>query len=64
MTAKEIEVLIVEDNPITRSGYKELVSRWGFMTRTAHNGLAALVELHAAKPDILLSDLEMPGMTV
>lgn len=57
-----MDVLIVEDDPTTRSGYTELLSRWGFRTRTAHNGLAALVQLRATKPHILLSDLEMPGM--
>lgn len=62
MTANGIDVLIVEDDPTVRSAYTELLSRWGFMTRTAHNGLAALVQLRAGKPDILLSDLEMPGM--
>jgi CheY-like chemotaxis protein len=62
MTATGIDVLIAEDNPTTRFGYQQLLSRWGFITRTAHNGLAALVQLRMAKPDILLSDLEMPGM--
>jgi CheY-like chemotaxis protein len=39
-----------------------LLAHWGYATRTAQNGLAALVEIYRAKPDILLSDLEMPGM--
>ena len=62
MTSKGIQVLVVEDDPVTRRTYAELLSNWGFATRTAQNGLAALVEIHLAKPDILLSDLEMPGM--
>jgi CheY-like chemotaxis protein len=62
MTSNGIQVLVVEDDPMTRRAYAELLSNWGFATRTAQNGLAALVEIHQAKPDILLSDLEMPGM--
>ncbi|MFZ0631944.1 MAG: response regulator [Acidobacteriaceae bacterium] len=62
MTSNGIQVLVVDDDPVTRRAYAELLSNWGFETRTAQNGLAALVEIHLAKPDILLSDLEMPGM--
>jgi len=62
MTSNGIQVLVVEDDPLTRRAYAELLANWGFATRTAQNGLAALVEIHMAKPDILLSDLEMPGM--
>jgi len=62
MTGNRVQILIVEDDPATRMTYAELLSHCGFATRTAQNGLAALVELHLTKPDILLSDLEMPGM--
>ena len=62
MISNGIQVLVVEDDPVTRSAYTELLAHWGFATRAAHNGLAALIEIHRAKPDILLSDLEMPGM--
>lgn len=57
-----MQVLVVEDNPATRHGYKELLRVWGFEPRTAHNGLEALVEIRHARPQIVLSDLEMPGM--
>jgi len=62
MTAQRIQVLVVEDNPVTRNSYRELLQSWGFETRTAHNGIAALVEIRQARPDIVLSDLEMPEM--
>jgi CheY-like chemotaxis protein len=62
MTRNGIQILVVEDDPLTRRAYAELLSNWGFATRTAQNGLAALAEIHQVKPDILLSDLEMPGM--
>jgi len=62
MISNGIQVLVVEDDPVTRRTYAELLSTWGFAARTAQNGLAALLEIHSAKPDILLSDLDMPGM--
>ena len=62
MESNGIHVLIIEDDAIARSAYVELLSRWGFQTRSAHNGLAALVQMRRAKPDILLSDLNMPLM--
>jgi CheY-like chemotaxis protein len=62
MTLSKLHVLVVEDDPSTRSGYTELLSRYGFATRAAQNGIAALREIRSRKPDILLSDLEMPEM--
>src|ERR1700744_2143511 len=62
MTAQGINVLVVEDNPAALYVYRELLAAWAFVPHTAHNGLAALVEIRRAKPDIVLSDLEMPGM--
>ncbi|HEY1501792.1 MAG TPA: response regulator [Acidobacteriaceae bacterium] len=62
MTARGIQVLVVEDDPVMRSAYGEMLRMWGFQTRAVHNGLAALLEIRRAEPDIVLSDLEMPGM--
>lgn len=62
MTNDRVQVLIVEDDPVTRRTVTELLSRWGFTPRTAQNGLVGFVEILLEKPDILLSDLEMPGM--
>lgn len=63
MTDQRVQVLVVEDDPATRKVYKELLGAWGFVPRTAHNGLEALEEIRRAKPKIVLSDLEMPGMS-
>jgi CheY-like chemotaxis protein len=62
MTIGKIDVLVVEDDPVTSRGYMELLSLWGFATRAAHNGIAALAQIRSTRPDILLSDLDMPGM--
>ena len=62
MTSNGIEVLIAEDDAVIRRAFAELLTHWGFTTRTARNGVDALVEIDLEKPDILLSDLEMPGM--
>jgi len=62
MTTEGIRVLVAEDDPLTRGAYQELLSRWGFQTRAAEDGLKALREIRMERPHILLSDLEMPIM--
>lgn len=62
MAVQGIRVLVVEDDPVMRSAYREMLRTWGFVTQAVHNGLAALVEIRRARPDIVLSDLEMPEM--
>ena len=55
-------VLIVEDDPATRSGLAELVQAWGFQTDEAQDGEAAMRKVTAFRPAIIVSDLVMPCM--
>jgi len=55
-------VLIVEDDPITRNGLRELVESWGFMTASAVDGEDALGQVTRFRPTIVVSDLVMPRM--
>jgi DNA-binding NtrC family response regulator len=55
-------VLIVEDDPSTRSGLAELVQAWGFMTDEAQDGEDALRKVTTFRPAIIVSDLIMPRM--
>ena len=56
-------VLIVEDDPATRSGLTELVRSWGFTADEAADGAEALEKITAFRPSIVVSDLIMPRMT-
>ncbi|HVL66335.1 MAG TPA: sigma-54 dependent transcriptional regulator [Vicinamibacterales bacterium] len=55
-------VLIVEDDPATRSGLAELVRAWGFQTDEAADGEEGLKKVTTFRPAIIVSDLVMPRM--
>ncbi len=56
-------VLIVEDDPATRSGLTELVRAWGFAADAAADGAEALQKVTTFRPTIIVSDLVMPRMS-
>ena len=55
-------VLIVDDSPIVRELLTEMLVSAGLVVDAADDGLAALRALESAKPDLVLSDVEMPRM--
>ncbi len=55
-------VLIVEDDPATRTGLAELVQAWGFQTDEASDGENGLRKVTTFRPAIIVSDLVMPRM--
>jgi len=56
------EVLLVEDNPINQVVALEFLALMGVQTRLANNGLEALSACGLAAPDLVLMDIQMPGM--
>src|ERR1700722_15768245 len=62
MSAK-INLLIVDDEPATRKLLSVIFGKMGHSVRTAKDGFTALQEIREAMPDVLLSDLHMPGMS-
>ncbi|QTD45417.1 hybrid sensor histidine kinase/response regulator [Ottowia testudinis] len=55
-------VLIVDDALSVRSSLQQLVEDAGFRAETARDGIEAIDAMRAFKPDVLLTDLEMPNM--
>ena len=55
-------VLIVEDDPETRQLYVTVFESEGFRTDEAHNGLQALEKANAIPPDLILTDIAVPGI--
>jgi CheY-like chemotaxis protein len=55
-------VLIVEDDPETRRFYVDRLKLYGFRTAEAHNGYQALEKAFATRPDLVLADIEIPGI--
>jgi len=63
MPSTKTSLLIVEDEPATRASISNLLAEIGYSVRTAQDGFSALRALRNEIPDILLSDLNMPGMS-
>jgi len=57
-----IKVLIVDDEASQRSGLAGMVSAWGMTAETAAEGEEALHKLATFHADVILTDLNMPGL--
>jgi CheY-like chemotaxis protein len=57
------KLLIVDDVPMIRMSIFEMLCETGYSARYAEDGFTALAEIRKEIPDILLSDLNMPGMS-
>jgi sigma-B regulation protein RsbU (phosphoserine phosphatase) len=55
-------ILLVDDNPLFLKILSQAFTTAGFNCYTAASGTKALDRLHKFKPDVILSDYEMPGM--
>ncbi len=57
------QVLVVDDNPDLRAYVSSVLQRQGYQVRTAEQGAAGLEMATAYKPDLIISDLMMPGVS-
>ncbi len=55
-------VLIVEDDAETRLLYAEIFGAAGFRTAQAHNGFQAFDKAIESPPDLILTDIAVPGL--
>ena len=55
-------VLIVEDDLSTRVMYRDYLTHCGFRIVDAHNGHQALAKAKELRPNVVLTDLKVPGM--
>jgi len=58
----DIRLLIVDDDRGARLGLQRLLCDEGFVAHTAESGAAALEMVRNDPPDVVLTDLHMPGM--
>ena len=56
-------ILVVDDKEYIRTTTTLVLEEMGYIARSAEDGIAALREIRKEEPDILLSDLNMPGMS-
>ena len=55
-------VLLVEDDQEGRRLYAEWLTEAGFRVEQAHNGLQALDRAFGFQPDVVVTDLDIPGI--
>jgi CheY-like chemotaxis protein len=55
-------VLVVDDNAVNRTLVTALLERIGILVDSADDGRSALVRIAAGGHDLVLMDMEMPGM--
>ena len=58
-----LRVLIVDDDALLRMSLLQTLTHAGYDARSVDGGHAALSELDRETPDLLLSDLNMPGLS-
>ncbi len=60
--AVRARLLVVDDTPDHLKILTRALQDWGFEVRTAVSGEEALVSARAARPDLVLLDVDMPGI--
>jgi CheY-like chemotaxis protein len=63
MPQAKVRLLIVDDEPSTRMLLSHIFTELGHSVRSAEDGFSALFEIRHEIPDVILSDLNMPGMS-
>jgi DNA-binding NtrC family response regulator len=60
--ASEARILVVDDEPASRTGLKDLLTLWGYEAMAAADGQEALQRSAGWTPDLVIADLVMPGL--
>ncbi|HLI85365.1 MAG TPA: sigma-54 dependent transcriptional regulator [Bryobacteraceae bacterium] len=58
----QLKVLVVDDEASQRSGLAAMISAWGMVAETAAEGNEALLKLNSFPADVIITDLNMPGL--
>src|SRR5580692_2289293 len=56
------EALVVDDDPVILSILEKSLTRIGYLVTTVTNGSAALRRIDRCIPEVILTDMLMPGM--
>jgi len=61
LSLRGLRVLVVDDEPDARELMREILSAYGAVVHAASSGDEAVSALEALRPDVLVSDIGMPG---
>lgn len=62
MTTHSYTLLVVEDSAVQRVMIKRLLEKGGYQVLTAKDGMDGLNSVKTHKPDLVVTDISMPGM--
>src|SRR5512138_2913643 len=57
-----INVLVIDDSAVVRTAMTQILGRVGMYVQTAPDPIIAFEKMKAARPDVILLDIEMPRM--
>jgi len=57
------KALVVDDDPVVRSLYAEVLEAMGFQVETASDGQQGLERIQASPYNLIITDLRMPALT-
>jgi two-component system cell cycle response regulator/putative two-component system response regulator len=57
-----VRVLVIDDDPKGRELVKAVLDPDSFLVRTADRGVSGLTQADADPPDVIVLDVQMPGM--
>jgi len=60
---QRLKVLIVEDDGDMRGLYCFLLSNENYQVKAVRNGLEAIMEIQANRPDVVMTDIAMPTLS-
>ncbi len=60
--SRPLRILLVEDNTDAAEMLRMLLSLWGHEVNVAHEGPAAVTAAQIQQPDVVLLDVDLPGM--
>jgi YesN/AraC family two-component response regulator len=56
------KILVIDDEKPTLSMFRLFLEAWGYRVLTAENGTVGLDIFREEKPDIVITDIKMPGI--
>ncbi len=63
MKKQKHSIVVIDDEESIRDSCRMILEKDGFLTETAENGNSGLAKVEEIKPDLVLIDLKMPGIS-
>jgi CheY-like chemotaxis protein len=61
-TENPLKILVAEDNPVNQKLIQRVLNKLGYMPEMVQNGIEVLNEMEKNDFDVVLMDIQMPGM--